>query len=163
MLLFFPYQPTPWFSEDTNWVSNSLIQFDTNHLESAQTPRMKGHARLRMPVPSMWALERWPVCMCACCRSAVFDSLRHYGLWTARLLCPWNFPGKNTGVALPFPPSGPLPNFPTPGSSPHLLHLLIGRRLLYCWATWEVPGTNTSVQFCCKVGGTHNSSSLIIC
>ena len=94
MLLFFPYQPTPWFSEDTNWVSNSLIPFDTNHLESAQTRKMKDHARLRMPVPSMWALERWPVCMCASCHSAVFDSLRPYGLWPASLLCPWNFPAR---------------------------------------------------------------------
>ena len=30
--------------------------------------------------------------------SVVSDSLRPYGLWPARLLCPWNFPGKNTGV-----------------------------------------------------------------
>ena len=30
--------------------------------------------------------------------------------WTiaARFLCPWNFPGKNTG--LPFPPPGDLPD-----------------------------------------------------
>ena len=26
------------------------------------------------------------------------DSLRPYGLQPARLLCPWDFPGKNTGV-----------------------------------------------------------------
>ena len=25
------------------------------------------------------------------------DSLRPYGLWAARLLCPWDSPGKNTG------------------------------------------------------------------
>ena len=25
------------------------------------------------------------------------DSLRPYGLWPARFLCPWNSPGKNTG------------------------------------------------------------------
>ena len=30
--------------------------------------------------------------------SVVSDSLRPYGLWPTRLLCPWNFPGKNTGV-----------------------------------------------------------------
>ena len=28
----------------------------------------------------------------------VSDSLRPYELWPARLLCPWNFPGNNTGV-----------------------------------------------------------------
>ena len=26
------------------------------------------------------------------------DSLRPHGLWPTRLLCPWNSPGKNTGV-----------------------------------------------------------------
>ena len=26
------------------------------------------------------------------------DSLRSYGLYPTRLLCPWDFPGKNTGV-----------------------------------------------------------------
>ena len=30
------------------------------------------------------------------------DSLRHYGLYPARLLCPWDFPGKNTGVGCHF-------------------------------------------------------------
>ena len=29
-------------------------------------------------------------------------TLRSYGLWPARLLCPWNFPGKNTGVGCHF-------------------------------------------------------------
>ena len=33
--------------------------------------------------------------------------------WTARLLCPWNFPGKNTGV--PFLPPEDLPD---PGIKP---------------------------------------------
>ena len=28
----------------------------------------------------------------------VSDSLLHFGLWPIRLLCPWDFPGKNTGV-----------------------------------------------------------------
>ena len=34
------------------------------------------------------------VCVC----SVVSDSLQPRGLRPARLLCPWNFPGKNTGV-----------------------------------------------------------------
>ena len=28
--------------------------------------------------------------------------LRPHGLQPMRLLCPWNFPGKNTGVGCPF-------------------------------------------------------------
>ena len=34
--------------------------------------------------------------------SVVSDSLRHHGLEPARLLYPWNFPGKNTGVGRHF-------------------------------------------------------------
>ena len=30
--------------------------------------------------------------------SVVSDSLRPHGLWPARLLCPWDSSGKNTGV-----------------------------------------------------------------
>ena len=43
------------------------------------------------------------------------NSLRPHGLYTARLLCPQDFPGKNTGVGKPFPSPGDLPN---PGIKP---------------------------------------------
>ena len=49
----------------------------------------------------------------------------------ARLLCPWNFPGKNTGVGCHFLLQG---IFPSQGSNPHLL---LGRQILYHWATRE--------------------------
>ena len=42
------------------------------------------------------------------------NSLRPHGLSHARLLCPWNSPGQNTGVEL-FPSPGYLPN---PGVKP---------------------------------------------
>ena len=50
--------------------------------------------------------------------------------WTvaARLLCPWDFPGKNTGVGCHFLLQGV---FPIPELNPHLLHLLHCRRMLY--------------------------------
>ena len=41
-----------------------------------------------------WA--RWCVC------SVGSDSLRPHALWPARLLSPWDFPGKNTGVGCHF-------------------------------------------------------------
>ena len=47
------------------------------------------------------------------------DSLRHYGLYPARLLCPWDFPGKNTGVGSHVLLQGICP---TQGSNLHLLH-----------------------------------------
>ena len=41
--------------------------------------------------------------MCVCVsRSVVSDSLQPHGWYPARLLCPWDFPGKNTGVCCHF-------------------------------------------------------------
>ena len=39
---------------------------------------------------------------------------------TLRLLCPWNFPGKNNWSGLPFPSPG---NLPDPGIEPRSLSL----------------------------------------
>ena len=49
--------------------------------------------------------------------SVVSDSLRPHG--PTRLLCPWDFPGNNTGVGCHFLLQR---IFPTPGSNPRLLH-----------------------------------------
>ena len=49
------------------------------------------------------------------------DSLRPHGLEPARLLCLWEFSGKNIGVGCHFLLQE---TFPTQGSSPHLRHLL---------------------------------------
>ena len=49
------------------------------------------------------------------------DSLRPYGLLPARLLCPWNSLGKNTGVGCHALLQG---IFLTQGENPHLLCLL---------------------------------------
>ena len=38
------------------------------------------------------------------------DSFRPHGLQPARLLCPCNFPGKNTGAGCHFPTPGDLPD-----------------------------------------------------
>ena len=42
-----------------------------------------------------------------------------HGLKSFRLLCPWDFPGKNTGVGCHFLLGGA---FPAQGLNPHLLH-----------------------------------------
>ena len=36
--------------------------------------------------------------MSACSATQLCHTLQPHGLWPARLLCPWNFSGKNTGV-----------------------------------------------------------------
>ena len=51
--------------------------------------------------------------------SVVTNSLRPHGLQPARLLCPWDFPGENTGVGCRFLLSW---NFPTQRWNLHLLH-----------------------------------------
>ena len=52
--------------------------------------------------------------------SVVSDSLWSHGLLPARLLCPWTFPGKNTGVGYFLHQR----IFLTQGLNSHLLHLL---------------------------------------
>ena len=51
--------------------------------------------------------------------SVVTNSLQHYGLQPTRLLCLWDFPGKNTGVGCHFLRHGISQ---TQGSNPCLLH-----------------------------------------
>ena len=53
------------------------------------------------------------------------DSLQPHGLWSTRLLGPWDFPGMNTGVGCHFLLQG---IFPTQGSNPGLPHC---RQTLY--------------------------------
>ena len=54
------------------------------------------------------------VCVCVSC-SGVSDSLRHHRLQPSRLLCPWDSPGKDTGVGCLFPSQGICLD---PGSEP---------------------------------------------
>ena len=53
--------------------------------------------------------------------SIMSDSMWPYGLQPARLLCPWNSPGKSIGVGYHFLLQR---NFPTQGLNPRLLCLL---------------------------------------
>ena len=60
---------------------------------------------------------------CSCLCSAVSNSLRPHGLQPARLLCPWDSPGKNRGCHALLQGI-----FPTHGSTPGLLYC---RQILY--------------------------------
>ena len=59
------------------------------------------------------------VCICVCSVAQPCLTLRHYGLQPPRLLCPWDFPDKNTGVACHFLFQR---IFPIQGLNPRLLH-----------------------------------------
>ena len=87
------------------------------------------------------------LCVCVCARTCAYeslcalhhsvmsDSLWPHGLYPARLLCPSNFPGKNTGVGCHFLLQG---IFPTPRIEPESLSVSYGDRwILYRWATKE--------------------------
>ena len=64
----------------------------------------------------------------------VSDSLQPYGLEPSKLLCPWDSPGKHTGVGCHALLRGFLL---TQGLNPHPLCLLHCMWLLYHWATGE--------------------------
>ena len=66
--------------------------------------------------------EILPICV-SC--SVMHNSLWPHGLQFARLLCPWNSPGKNTGMGCHFLLQG---IFLTQGSNPGLLHC---KQILY--------------------------------
>ena len=73
------------------------------------------------------------------------DSLWPYGLWPAWLLCPWDSPGKNTGVGRHALLQG---LFPTQGSNSCLLELLHCRWIPYHWATRGSPIVSTINCIC---------------
>ena len=65
------------------------------------------------------AILKIHLCVCAC--SVMSNSLWPHRLQPTRLLCPWDFPGKNTGVGCHFLLRG---TFPTQGPNLRLLCLL---------------------------------------
>ena len=71
----------------------------------------------------------------------VSDSLPPHGLQATKLLGPWGFPGKNTGVGCRFLLQG---IFPTQGSNPGLLYC---RQMLADALTFELIA-NRKVGYC---------------
>ena len=69
--------------------------------------------------------------------SVMSNYLPSHGLWPTRLLCPWNFPGKNTGARCHFLLQG---IFPTQGFNPHLFP---SPALVGGFFTTVLPGNGT--------------------
>ena len=65
--------------------------------------------------------------VCACSVAQLSDSLRSHGPQPIRLLCPWDFPGKSTGVGCHFLLQG---IFPTQRSNRVL-------QSLHCLLHWQ--------------------------
>ena len=77
--------------------------------------------------------------------SVVSNSLRPHGLWPTRLLCPWDFPGKNTGVDCHFLLQG---IFPTQGPNPCPLRWHVLLTSSFPWA--QGPSSlSKGVSPCC--------------
>ena len=106
---------------------------------------------------------------CVC--SAMANARQPHGLQPTRLLCPWDVPGKNTGVGRHFLLQG---TFLTRRLNSCLL---LSRQILYHWATWEAlipyylmvksPYFGVRASFCgyqrrqdCEGGGTNFISLL---
>uniref|UniRef100_A0AAA9RUT4 ATP synthase membrane subunit g n=1 Tax=Bos taurus TaxID=9913 RepID=A0AAA9RUT4_BOVIN len=63
-------------------------------------------------------------------------TVKPYGLWSARLLCSWDSPGKNTGVGCHAFPR----DLPDPGTEPKfLISLALAGRFFTTSVTWEAP------------------------
>ena len=74
----------------------------------------KYHLKAKAPGHGPCRQWRWK------CQSLSRVSFQPHGLQPARLLCPWNFPGKNPGVGSQFPFPGHLPDSGIEPRSPAL-------------------------------------------
>ena len=89
----------------------------------------------------------------------VANSLRLHGLWSTRLLCPWNSPGKNTGVGSHSIFQG---IFSTQGSviskSSQKLFLGTNECCLCLYRSWTSPWHfNIWVSFVARAPGLHQT------
>ena len=79
------------------------------------------------PIPEFSKSILWTKCLCYLVDKSDLTLLQCHRLQSSRLLCPWNFPGKNTGVGCYFLLQG---IFLTQGLNLCLLHC---RWILYCF------------------------------
>ena len=73
---------------------------------------------------------------CVCVSSVVSDSFATPWIVAHQVLCPWNFPGKNTGMGFHFLLQG---IFPAQGLNPISCVSGIVRWILYHCAIWKAP------------------------
>ena len=91
--------------------------------------------------------------------SVVSESLHPCGLQPARLLCPWDSSGKNTGVGCP----ALLQRvFLIEGSIPHLLHLLLWQVFFATSTIWEDHITVCLFSYLKRVIGSNIHKSPFI-
>ena len=95
------------------------IHWEISYSKPAELKQMESK-QMDKNWPSQWSQKiTVGVTLSGC--SVIPNSRWPHGLKPSRLLCPWDFPGKNTGVGCSFLLQG---IFLTQGSNPHLLCLL---------------------------------------
>ena len=113
-------RPSTGLQEDSHTWASHLGTWGSS--PSAGAPGGSGRGT---PVPRHLLFFLRPFC---CCHSVpqscwTLVHLRPHGLQPVQLLCPWDSPGKNTGVGCRFLLQG---IFPTQGWNLHLLHWQVG-------------------------------------
>ena len=128
-------------SSDSKLLSVEFVEFKVDLFITSCFPYLYHLSITQNPVllsPS-FPLER--ACSVSKLCPVMSDSLWSHGLHPTRLLCSWNFPGKNSGVAISFFRGSSQPRDQTCVSC-------IGKSILHHWITWEVshlPTTHTYI------------------
>ena len=113
-----------------NWIMKNITQTQTegHHTQSLISILQKGCCL----VAKLCLTLLWP-----------------HGLWPTRLFCPWDFPGKNTGVGCHI-----MRRSFQPRDQTHIF--CTGRKILYRWATREAPSKGRK----CKRKGKKKLSQM---
>ena len=114
------------------------IQKTMTHVKSKQT------LRFSVTSSSILIYSFTSTCFSSYACSVASDSLQPHGLQPTRLLCPWNFPDKNTRVSCHFLLQE---IFLTQGSNLSLSCLLHCRRIFYRLSNWGSPSTCVYLVF----------------
>ena len=89
------------FIHDPADVGNLISSFSAFSKSSMNLWKCTVHVLLK---PGLENFEHYSASMCCCCwvTSVVSDSVQPHRQQPTRLPCPWDFPGKNTGVGCHF-------------------------------------------------------------
>ena len=133
---FFPCKPLQSTEQSLQSIEQSSLcytvsPYKTKHFKTPRTHR-RILSRLDVACVCLKLLTTLKVSLCVyvcSVTSVISDFVQPHGLQPARLLCPWDSPGKNTGVGCHALLQG---IFLTQGLNPqHHLHLLYHRQILY--------------------------------
>ena len=114
-----------WLDKEQSKLSSSsttptVSKQTSDHLKKGLWVNLSPHKEATAPGPApSLKKDRSSEQLLLFSRSFMSDSSRPHGLYLTRLLCPWDSPGKNTGVGCHFLL---WVNFPTQGPKPRLLN-----------------------------------------